>query len=426
MPLFLLMVLAALSFGRCARGETIVFPEFTVPEAQSYLQAQSVAFQAQAGAAVDGYFLLARLQSRLGHQDEAERLARQALGCDSKRAEIHSFLGKLFIGEGRFEDASDSFRKALELDPQAAGDYRRLGMVLDQLGDYEGARKAFSANLDLAPADATGQLMLGRLLLDHGDAKEAISHLEKASQLDATSENGFYVLWQAQIKIGHDAAARETLKTFQRLRERAKENLAAQDAAYDNDQEIRHVAAGFHTDAAVFFFQHNRQDLAEAHLKQATHVAPQEVSVYETLAGFYMKTGALASARGVYENLTRLRPNQAIYRVRLGSLLMRLKDDGAAVEEFKKALELDPNQIEALSHLAQIHLRARRELPEALILCRRCVSLQPTAANYDLLAQACFLNGQGGEARGASAKAMQLDPGAAVYREHNQRFNQTP
>jgi tetratricopeptide (TPR) repeat protein len=354
----LLMALAALNLGPRAWCETIVFPEFAVSAAQSYLQAQSLAFQNQAGTNSVTLFLLARLQNRLGHQDDAEQLARQALECDPKRAEIRSFLGRIFLAEGRLEEAASSFEKALELDPKAAGDYRRLGLVFDQLGDYEGARKAFSRCLDLTPADATGQLMLGRLLLDHGNATEALTHLEKACQLDPTAVNGFYVLSQAQSQLGDKAAASETLKTFQRLRVGDKENLAAQDAAYDNQKEMRHITAGFHVGAASFFFEHGRQDLAEAHLKQAVLVAPDET---------------------------------------------------------------EPSEI-----LARIYLRARRELPEALALSRRCVSLQPTAAHYDLLAQICCLSGQTDEARAASAQAVRLDPQNADFLKHYRRFSGQP
>ncbi len=417
------MLLAGLSLGPWARGDTVIFPVFTVATTQSYLEAQASAFQVQAGAVAETYFLPARLQSRLGHQDEAERLARQALGFDPKRAEIHSFLGRLFLGQGRLEEAAGSFRKSVEFNPKAADDYRRLGLVLDQLGDPEGARKAIAAGIDLAPTDATAQLMLGRMLLDQGETGEALSHLEKACQLDGTAVNAFYVLSQAQTKAGDKAAARETLKTFERLREQEKKNLAAQDADYDNEKEMRSIAADFHTGVSAFFFEHGRSDLAEAHLRQAVKIAPGEVENYEMLAGFYLQTGAPDQARGVYEDLVRLRPRHAAYRASLGALLARKKDDIRAVEELKKALELDPHELEALNTLARIYLRTRRELPEAVSLCRRCVSLQPTAAHYDLLAQACQLNGESDEARAASAEAVRLDPGQAAYREHYRQFN---
>jgi tetratricopeptide (TPR) repeat protein len=351
-------LLAGAGFARRATGNDIDFPGFTVASAQNYLQAQAQAFQTEAGAGADAFYLMARLQNKLGHQDEAERLGRQALGCDPKRAEIDSFLGRIFLSEGRLEEAAASFRKALELNPKAAGDDRRLGMVLDQLGDHEGARKAFSAALELAPADAAAQLVLGRLLLDHGEAKEAVSHLEKACQLDGTSVNGFYVLAQAQNQIGDKEAARKTLETFQRLRVSDRESLLTQDAQYNNEKEMRRIAAGFHTDAAAFFFERGRKDLAEIHLRQATIVAPAEGQAYEILARLY--------------------------------------------------------------------LAEHRQLPEALNYSRRCVSLQPTPAHYDLLAQACNLNGLSEEARAASAQAVRLDPGNAAYLAHLRRLNQTP
>jgi tetratricopeptide (TPR) repeat protein len=353
-----LLLLAGLSFGSLARSETIVFPEFTVPTAQTYLVAQSAAFESRAGAGADTYFLLARLQNHLGHQDAAERLARQALGFDSRRADIHSFLGRIFLGDGRLEEAADCFRKSLALDPKAAGDHRRLGMVLDQLGDHEGARKALSAAIDLTPTDATAQLMLGRLLLDQGKAVEAISHLEQACKLDGTLINAFYVLSQAQGQVGDKGAAAESLKSFQRLRVGEKENLVTQDARYDDDKEMRRLAARFHTDVADYFFERGREDLAEAHLKQAVHVAPDDAQAYILLA--------------------------------------------------------------------RIYLNARRELPHALELCRRCVTLQPSPANFDLLAQVCFLNGRSDEARDASAQAVRLDPRNPVYADHARRFSQKP
>jgi tetratricopeptide (TPR) repeat protein len=102
---------------------------------------------------------------------------------------------------------------------------------------------------------------------------------------------------------------------------------------------------------------------------------------------------------------------------------VRLKDYASAVNDFKRALELDPNQFDALNDLARVYLGTRRELPEALALSRRCVTLQPTAANYELLAETSYLNGQVNEARAASTQAVRMDPTNAVYLEHDRRFN---
>lgn len=383
-------------------------------------------FQAQAGEVPETYFILARLQNRLGHQDQAERLARLAFERDPHRADIQSFLGELFIQEDRLQEAARCLRQALELDPKRAVDHRRLGMVLDRLGDRPGAREEFAAGIRLAPGDATTQLLMGRLLLDEKQPAEAAAHLSKACQLDPASGNAFYVLSQAQAQLGDQNASQENLKTFQRLKQKEKQTLVADDAAYDDRKVMRSVAAGFHTDAGTFFFQQGRADLAEAHLRQAMRIDTNDVRPCEMLAPYYLRTGALPSAREMYENLVRLRPKQAAYHVNLGTVLLRLKEYPAAAEELKRALELDPKQPEALNNLARFYLGARRDLPEALALCRRLIDLEPTAANYDLLAQVCYASGRTNDARAASAQAVERDPNNPIYRERQRRLAPNP
>lgn len=352
------LLLTAMVSALCAQEQSLTFPEFSVGSAQSYLDAQAKKFETQAGSGADALFLLARLQNRLGNLSRAERLAGRALESEPRRPELYSFVGKVYLSEGRMEEAAAAFRKSVELNPKAAGDERRLGLVLDQLGDHEGARKAFLACLELTPNDPTAQLMLGRSLLDHGEAREALVHLEKACQLDGTLLNAFYVLAQAQTQLGEKAAAQQTLQTFQRLRVGDKQALTALDASYDNEQEMRQITAGFHLDAALFFWQRHGVALAEAHLRQATRIAPNDASAYEMLG--------------------------------------------------------------------RIHLAERRDLPEALDFCRRCAALQPTAAHYDLLAQACEMNGLADEARQASGQAVRLEPNNSTYARHLQRLSQKP
>ena len=420
------LLLIGLGFGCRAWCGTVAFPEFSVEGAQNYFEIVAPGFQAQVGDVPEVYFILARLRNRLGHQDDAEHLARRALELDRKRADIQSFLGELFIQQDRLQEAARCLRKALELDPKRAADYRRLGMTLDRLGDRSGAREAFTNGIHLAPTDATTQLLLGRLLLDEKQPAEAVAHLVKACQLDPASANAFYVLSQAQAELGNENAAQESLKTFQQLKQKEKQVLAANDTAYDDRQVMRSAAAGFHMDAGTFFFQQGHPDLAEAHLRQAMHINPDDVRPCEMLAGYYLRTGALPPAREMYEDLTRLRPQQAAYHVNLGTVLLRLKEYPAAAEELKRALELDPKQPEALNNLARFYLGARRDLPEALALCRRLIDLEPTAANYDLLAQVCHASGQANEARAASAQAVERDPNNPIYREHQRRLAPNP
>jgi tetratricopeptide (TPR) repeat protein len=405
-------------------AQTNAFPTFEVQSARQYLETVAQGLEAQAGTNVEAWFIRARLQSQLGHKDQAERLARQGLERAPERADVHVFLADLLIRQDRLEEAARCLRQAVQLNPQIQGGYRRLGMVLDRLGDHRGACEAFGTAIRLLPADATARLLLGRWLLDNGQVKEAVVELEKACQLDPQMASAFYALAQAQTQLGGQEAARKTWQAFQELKQKEKAALDAENAAHDNDREMRALAAAFHSEAAALFGRQGQESLAEAHLRQAIGIAPQEPQPYELLASFYLGKSRWLEARGLFEELARLRPKQLTYRVTLGTLHLRLGDYLAAEKQFKGVLEADPKQPEALHNLARHYLATGREAPEALVLCRRLVTLQPKAASYDLLGWAFYANGRTNEALAAAAQAVEMDPTNPAYRERYRRLGQ--
>ena len=415
-----------LVLGFSAGAETAPFPEYQPATAREYLGTLIRAIEDQAGSGADTRFLQARLEQQLGRQDEAERLARQALALDGSHPDIPSFLADLCVRQDRLEEAARWLRDALRLDPQLPGGDRRLGMVLDRLGDPTGAREAFARAIAIVPDDATARLLLGRLLLDQGNAKDALVHLEKASRLDPELANAFYVLAEAQIRLGDLEGARQNRRIFQQLKTKEKAAMDQENARYDDAGSLRITTAGFHLDAADLLLRQRQDALAETHLRQALRVAPREPRGYETLAAYYRKAGRLTEAREPLDELARLRPRQASDHLNLGTLLLQLKEYPAAVAELRRALELDAQSPEALNNLARYYLGARRELPEALALCRRLVAGQPTAAHYDLLGWALYANGFLDEARAASDQAVEKEPASAVYRERNRRLKQLP
>jgi tetratricopeptide (TPR) repeat protein len=95
---------------------------------------------------------------------------------------------------------------------------------------------------------------------------------------------------------------------------------------------------------------------------------------------------------------------------------MQLKDEPDAINELKRALEIQPNSAQAVNHLAWIYAtaddRKLRNPREALALARRAVesSPQPNAAFLDTLAEALLSNGQAGEALTIEKQAFEINP----------------
>ena len=398
------------------------FPEFQLAKAAQYLLTVSQQALQQAGTNADTCLLVARVHSDLGRTDEAENWALKATQIDSTRADVELFLARLLIRQDRMEEAVDHLRKALRIDSKLSAASRLLGMALERLGDSKGAEQTFTQLLERDPSDAEAGFLFGRLLLDQDRTTEAIACLEKVCRADPGSASGFYLLYQAQTRAGQQKPAQKSLQTFQELKKKEGVRTVASEASQSEETKLRDSAAELHNQMAVLLQRSGRATEAEVQLRQAVLVAPEQPLAYQRLAAICVQTGRLHEASEILAVLVRLEPENSNYRVNRGTVLLQLKDYQTAVAEFQKALETNPNQPEALNNLARYFLGTRQQVSEALVFARRLVALQPTAAHYDLLGWALYLNGQTYDALEACNQAVRRDPDNLAYLERRRRL----
>jgi tetratricopeptide (TPR) repeat protein len=93
-------------------------------------------------------------------------------------ADTAYYLGKLYYGEKRFDEALDYALKSIQKDGQNAGAYNLKGVILNQLGRYAEAAGSFQAGLVLSPADVNLQVNLGIALLNSGETAKGRTVLE--------------------------------------------------------------------------------------------------------------------------------------------------------------------------------------------------------------------------------------------------------
>jgi len=413
-----------LALASCLGAGTNNLPEFRVETARDYFLAAARQGLVEAGTNAESCFIQARLQNNLGQADAAEKWARQALGLEPSRADIEGFLAGLFIHQDRMEEAAAALRRALAADAKVPGGQRLFGMVLERLGDPKGAEAAFAAAIEQRPQDAAARLFFGHFLLGQGRAKEAVVQLQAACKLDPESRNNRYVLYQALTRAGEAEAARQALEDLQRLKAGAKSPMEDADNGQMDEPRMRSYAAEFHNETANLLQYQGQSALAEAHLRQAMAVAPEDPLAWQRLAALCVRSGRLAEAKELLSAKARSQPGEPGWALNLAAVLLQLKDYDGAVNQLQAVLERDPNQPDALNNLARVYLGARRQLPEALDLCQRLVAAHPTAANYDLLGWAFYANGRTNEALEASNQAVQQEPDNPVLRERHRRLEQ--
>ncbi|MGE0552363.1 MAG: tetratricopeptide repeat protein [Gemmatimonadales bacterium] len=266
----------------------------------------------------DALFRFGRVMARLGQHDMALVLVGQAAVRAPREAKYHRWMGELLLATGCPTDAAECFREALGLAPADAD--ARLGLaeaLLDQALVSEAASLA-----EGAPTDAMrSRRLAGRLALVAGRFSEAVEHLMAHLRSAPRDGQGLFYLGVAL---------------------QAGDLLVPAAAAY------RQAVA---CDPGLF----------EAHTNLST-----------ALLALGEPGEALAAADAALE-LAPARPgillNRANARRDLGDL-------AGAAEDYRAALDLDPEYAEGWSSLANLY-HDQREWSLALDAHDRAVALAP-------------------------------------------------
>ena len=124
--------------------------------------------------------------------------------------------------------------------------------------------------------------------------------------------------------------------------------------------------------------------------------------------------GKAGEAKAAFEVLLKQYPNEADLQLFLGISLLRLRDPQAALLAIKKAIEIDPNHVEARTLLGYVELEVRGDVNAALREYRKVIELKPDRAEaYGNLAVAQKRQGELDQAIASLNKALELKPAYA-------------
>ena len=297
------------------------------------------------GAACGRY---ASLLAAGGDWEGAERWYKEAIALEPGRAVWHNALGTVYVTLERLEEALQSYEEALRIDPQYEQALENIVLVRKTMGEQQSAEKELEQRLLASPDDHQTRVRYANLLCETGRAGEAIDLL--------------------------------------------KEKLVSIEKLTDASSELREVQTIYRKALARIFRLYDRHLYVAQLYGEIRRLAPAEEEVYllGEEASALIEAGELARAKSLieqiatrsaeHESLLYLRSKIAIeeerydeaehllktlterYRgnaeffVQLGQVYMWLGKKEEAIEEYRKAMRIDP--------LAVTHLIRARELPE--------------------------------------------------------------
>jgi tetratricopeptide (TPR) repeat protein len=140
---------------------------------------------------------------------------------------------------------------------------------------------------------------------------------------------------------------------------------------------------------------------------------------HNDLGVFFERMGNLRAATQHYVTATQLNPSNSYFSMNLGNALLKQRHLSEAAKAFSRAVELDPQNADAMNNLAYTYAEMGENLDEAVKLCNRAEELFPTRKAYflDTLGTIYLKQGKHDEAATTFAAAL----AAATDREQSLR-----
>lgn len=302
--------------------------------------------------------------------------------------------------EKRWAEAIEAYEAFLRLRPEEAKIWVQFGHCQRESGKADGAEKAYLKALELEPENPDTLLHLGRVRQAMNDQAAAIVYFQRAAAFRAPS-----------------ADAREELRTLwlRRFADASTGDAAGEVANWLEDIDAHAATLGGGKEAANFWIQVGDQLRESGNTAEAEKAYLKALNLDPDVAGaaeIWIQFG------GAWQRI----PNEAKREaagvwIRFGRVLMDRGDAAAAERAYRKAVGLDPDDVDALLALGRLMLSLNDVAAAEAYLGRASALSRPgsdaASALEDLRSQAVLALARGDDAR----QAGRWQEASEAYRE---------
>ncbi len=144
--------------------------------------------------------------------DEALKEFRKALAFDPQNATAHTYIGKIYQGQGKLNEAIKEFKSVVQSDPTSVTSRNNLGNAYLQAKQYKEAEKEFKTAAKMDPINPLADYTLGILYSQTDRFSEAETQFNKVAKVSPKDGNVFYALGALLNKMGRSEEAVKNLE----------------------------------------------------------------------------------------------------------------------------------------------------------------------------------------------------------------------
>jgi tetratricopeptide (TPR) repeat protein len=303
--------------------------------------------------------LLARVASAKGDMATAEASYREASTINPGNLDAQTGLADIAIKRNDAGMLSEVADKTIQMHPDFALAYLWRGTAEAGRKEYDKAEADFQAVLKINPNNSTVYIELAQLRYVQGHIPEGNAMLEKALEKDPNSSIALTGL------ASYDMLAKQPAKAIARVQ--------AQIAKEPGNSDF-YAELGYLQLATKDF-----KDAADTERK-AMQLNPASLPATQVYTQAEVALGEVDSALATWQNWTNAHPSDANAIMLLGTLEEAKGDDPKAEADYKKALQLDPNNGSASNNLAYMMVEDGENMDVALSLAQTARRMLPDRA----------------------------------------------
>ncbi|MFA5871869.1 MAG: tetratricopeptide repeat protein [Parcubacteria group bacterium] len=296
-----------------------------------------------------------------GQKYVAAKVYNNALASDSAGANLEDLVGKL----GRVTDldpSRDLYHRNLSVALFALLNQKVSEKGLANLNEedraaisnlYFAAEQQADAAISLNPKNPDNLVQLAQINQNvigskDGADESAIKAYKEALNYDSSNPSIYYQLGQIYVTMGDietaKAASQQSQKNSQaQLPDKAKEDLTLAKQNFEKAAELKSNYLPAQFMIAVVLDRLGEIDQAIAKLEESKKINPTDAGLIFQLGVLYYKNGQYDNARIELESAVKLADNYSNARYFLGLIYDKQGDKQKALEQFKKVVELNPD-----------------------------------------------------------------------------------
>lgn len=264
---------------------------------------------------------------RMGKLDYAAKCFNEALAIEEDY-ETLGYLAQLYIQTNELDKAHDKLVRMTELEPSLADSFIALANLCYMQSKYDEMERAAQRAVENNPESAVGYYLLAKAVREGGNEIMCIAHLTKAISLKEDFVEA--LLMRAEVLMG-----------MQQYAEAAKDVDAALQAAPEEENAV--LLHGKLLEAQ------GNTDEAERNYRQVIETNPFCEQAFLNLGQLYISTKRLDEAISLFDDAIELSPEFAKAYYERGRAKLLNGDKEGAMEDSRKAMELQPKAEEALN-----------------------------------------------------------------------------